>query len=155
MRFMLKTLRNLLVHTWFRLKRPMTLGARVIALRADGYVCLVRHTYTPGWHLPGGGVERGENCLEAAIKEAREEAGLVIAPADISLVSIHSNFDNFPGDHVLVYLTHSWTEVTTTTAHEIAEFGFFDPLHLPSGTTAGTRRRLGELAKKTSVSPTW
>jgi ADP-ribose pyrophosphatase YjhB (NUDIX family) len=143
---MLKLIRNFLVHTWFRLKRPMTLGVRIIAIRADGYICLVRHTYTPGWHLPGGGVERGETCQDAAIKEAREEAGLVIRSTDIKLVSVHSNFENFPGDHVMVYITQVWTQTTTTTAHEIAEYGFYDPSSLPEGTTAGTRRRLNELA---------
>lgn len=132
----------------------MTLGVRIVAVRADGYVCLVRHTYAAGWHLPGGGVERGENCLEAAIKEAREEAGLIIAPVDISLVSIHSNFDNFPGDHVLVYHTREWEETETNTAHEIAEYGFFDPLELPDGTTAGTKRRLAEL-KGANTILTW
>jgi ADP-ribose pyrophosphatase YjhB (NUDIX family) len=143
---MLKMLRNFLVHNWFRLKRPMTLGVRVIATNAQGQICLVRHTYTPGWHLPGGGVERGENCAEAAIKEAREEAGLVITPGDVTLVSVHSNFENFPGDHVLVYAASNWTQTSTDTAHEIAEYGFYDVSNLPLGTTAGTKRRLAEHA---------
>jgi 8-oxo-dGTP pyrophosphatase MutT (NUDIX family) len=141
---MLKMLRNGLVHTYFRLKRSMTLGVRVLATDARGHVCLVRHTYTPGWHLPGGGVERGETCLEAAIKEAREEAGLLIAPRDIKLASIHANFENFPGDHVLFYVASSWTQIATNVAHEIAECGFYDPDALPQGTTAGTKRRIDQ-----------
>ena len=151
---MLKMLRNFLVHNWFRLKRPMTLGVRIIAANADGHMCLVRHTYTPGWHLPGGGVERGETCVEAAIKEAREEAGLIIGAGDITLVSVHANFDNFPGDHVLVYIARAWTQTGTNSAHEIAEYGFYDPANLPAGTTAGTRRRVAEQAG-TPVSETW
>jgi ADP-ribose pyrophosphatase YjhB (NUDIX family) len=141
---MLKFLRDSLVHTYFRLKRPMTLGVRVVVTDNNGHICLVRHTYTPGWHLPGGGVERGETCLAAAIKEAREEAGLLIAPDDMKLVSIHANFDNFPGDHVLVYHAASWTVTPTDNAHEIAEFGFFSLESLPSTTTAGTKRRIQE-----------
>jgi 8-oxo-dGTP pyrophosphatase MutT (NUDIX family) len=151
---MLKPLLNFLVHTWFRMKRPMTLGVRIIAANEVGHVCLVRHTYTPGWHLPGGGVERGETCLEAAIKEAREEAGLVIGAGDIALVSVHANFENFPGDHVLVYVTQAWTQIATNSADEIAEYGFYDPADLPHGTTAGTRRRLNEWAGSPAA-PTW
>jgi 8-oxo-dGTP pyrophosphatase MutT (NUDIX family) len=151
---MLKMLRNFLVHTWFRLKRPMTLGVRILAANPDGHICLVRHTYTPGWHLPGGGVEKGETCQDAAIKEAREEAGLVISAADIALISIHANFENFPGDHVLVYVASAWSVEATNSAHEIAEYGFFEPTALPSGTTAGTRRRIGEWQGK-GVSELW
>ncbi len=143
---MLKRFRNFVIHTWFRFKRPMTLGVRIIASNADGHICLVRHTYTPGWHLPGGGVERGETCLEAALKEAREEVGLIIALEDLNLVSIHANFENFPGDHVLLYETQTWTQTSTNSGLEIAEYGFYDPNALPQGTTAGTRRRLNERA---------
>lgn len=132
----------------------MTLGVRIIASNKAGQVCLVRHTYTPGWHLPGGGVERGENCLQAAIKEAREEAGLVIVPSDMTLLSIHSNFENFPGDHVLVFATQKWLQTPTNTAHEIAEYGFYDLNNLPDTTTAGTRRRLSEWTGS-SVLATW
>jgi 8-oxo-dGTP pyrophosphatase MutT (NUDIX family) len=152
---MLKLLRNALVHTFFRLKRPMTLGARVLATNGQGHICLVRHTYTPGWHLPGGGVERGDTSEQAAIKEAREEAGLEILPSDIKLVSIHANFQNFPGDHVLVYHASKWTQTSTDTAHEIAEYGFFDPSNLPEGTTGGTRRRIEEWRGVSRLSPHW
>lgn len=141
---MFKSLRNGLVHNWFRLNRPTTLGVRVIAIDEHNRVCLVRHTYTPGWHLPGGGVERGETCLKAAIKEAREEAGLIIEPHDLKLQSIHANFANFPGDHVLIYHAARWTNEQTSTAHEIAEYGFYPVDALPKGTTAGTKRRIDE-----------
>ena len=151
---MLKAFRNFLFQSWFRLRRPMTLGVRIIACNENGHVCLVRHTYTPGWHLPGGGVERGEKCGDAAIKEAREEAGLIIEPEALKLLSIHNNSQNFLGDHVLVYVTYKWVQTTTNTAHEIAEYGFFDPAQLPDGTTQGTRRRLTEWAGE-PTSATW
>ena len=51
-----------------RRTRGMTLGVRAL-LVADGGVVLVRHTYTPGWYLPGGGVERGESVAEAVRRE--------------------------------------------------------------------------------------
>lgn len=133
----------------------MTLGVRVLAINGDGLVCLVRHTYTPGWHLPGGGVERGETCVQAAIKEVREEVGLIVAPNDMQLISIHANFENFRGDHVLVYLTRTWTQVPVDNAREIAEFGFFSTDALPDATTPGTRRRIKELRQSVPVSSRW
>jgi ADP-ribose pyrophosphatase YjhB (NUDIX family) len=151
---MLKLLRKTLIHTWFRLSRGATLGVRILAIDAQDRVCLVRHTYLPGWHLPGGGVERGEHALDAAIKEAREEAGLIIRPEDLSLISIHTNFAHFKGDHVLLYRADAWTTEPTYRAHEIAEHGFFPLKELPIGTTASTHRRLLE-AKGGLSSPTW
>ena len=49
---------------------------RVLAQRDDGAIMLVKHTYISGWHLPGGGVERGELAEIAAERELEEEAGL-------------------------------------------------------------------------------
>jgi 8-oxo-dGTP pyrophosphatase MutT (NUDIX family) len=141
---MLKMLRTALIHTFFRMKRPMTLGVRILATNEEGQICLVRHTYVQGWHLPGGGVERGETGLQAALKEAREEAGLLIAPSDMTLRSIHTNFESFRGDHVLFYVASKWIKVATNVAHEIADCRFFDPLALPEDTTPATRRRIGE-----------
>lgn len=151
---MLKFFRKAVIHTWFRLSRGATLGVRILAIDAQDRVCLVRHTCLPGWHLPGGGVERGEHALDAAIKEAREEAGLIIRPEDLRLKSIHTNFAHFKGDHVLLYRAEAWTTQPTDRADEIAEHGFFPLTDLPVGTTTSTHRRLAEAAGGIS-SPTW
>ncbi len=45
----------------------------------DGRLVLVRRAIEPGyglWVFPGGYVDRGEDIIEAAIREAREESGL-------------------------------------------------------------------------------
>jgi len=57
--------------------RGMTLGTRTILYDGER-IFLIRHTYMPGWQLPGGGIEPGETYREAARRELREEAGLTI-----------------------------------------------------------------------------
>jgi 8-oxo-dGTP pyrophosphatase MutT (NUDIX family) len=64
-------------------------AVRVVLADAGGRVLLfhVETEDVPGgwWELPGGGIEPGESYREAAVRELREEAGLVLEPARIGL----------------------------------------------------------------------
>jgi len=126
-----------------RLSRGMTLGVRGIAVDADGKVLLVRHTYLHGWWLPGGGVERGQACEAALVREMHEEAGVIVEGRPV-LVSVHSNERFFRGDHVLVYRIDRFSLTERTSHGEIAEIGWFDPAALPEDAHRATRARLAE-----------
>lgn len=138
-------LRTLLFQMWFRFSRPMTLGVRGLVINHLGQVLLVRHTYTPGWYLPGGGVERGEPAIDALSRELVEEAGIELVQAP-DLVGVFSNHPNFRNDHVLLYrvFADAWATCKATSVGEIAETGWFNPETLPEGVTKGTRRRVQE-----------
>jgi 8-oxo-dGTP pyrophosphatase MutT (NUDIX family) len=136
---------RLVLHPLFRLTRGMTLGVRVAVFNEAGEVFLIRHTYAPGWLLPGGGVERGETLPDAAKREIREEGGIVAAEP-LALHGLFSNHANFPGDHVAVYVLRRFTREAWSPNAEIAEAGFFPQNVLPEGTTGGTRRRIAEIA---------
>lgn len=135
--------------------RGMTLGVRAAVLGEDGRVFLVRHSYVPGWYLPGGGVETGETMETALTRELREEAGLALAgPA--TLFGIYLNRNISRRDHVALYVCRQWHETgDPMPVSEIVERGFFPIDRLPEGTTAGTRRRLAEIAGATAPGGEW
>jgi 8-oxo-dGTP pyrophosphatase MutT (NUDIX family) len=63
-------------------------AARVIVLDDAGRVLLVRGHDADDpdrswWFTVGGGIDAGETEVEAALREAREEAGLVLDPSDL------------------------------------------------------------------------
>lgn len=124
--------------------RGLTLGARAIVLDGEGRVLLIEHSYTPGWHLPGGGVESGETTEQAVIRELEEEGGVRVEGRP-ALLSIHSNGASFKGDHVLLFRVETWTAVPATSRGEILRAEWFDPRALPEGTTGGVRRRIAEM----------
>jgi ADP-ribose pyrophosphatase YjhB (NUDIX family) len=52
-------------------------GAHAAAFTPAGKLILVKLRYAPGWRLPGGGRADGETLEQAAVRELREEIGLV------------------------------------------------------------------------------
>ncbi len=138
---------------WWRVRRPMTLGVRVIACDENKRVLLIRHTYADGWHLPGGGVDHGETALQAALRELAEEGG--VAADDAHVVGFYSNHTRFKNDHIVLYRADEWRPCAPHDNGEIAERGFFAMEALPTGVTLGTRRRLAETFEGAPPSPVW
>jgi ADP-ribose pyrophosphatase YjhB (NUDIX family) len=132
----------------------MTLGVRGLVTDAEGRVLLVEHSYVHGWHLPGGGVDRGETPEAAVVRELAEEAG-VRAEGRPRLLSAHDNGRSFPGDHVLLYRIERWIPGGEPKPGEIIATGFFAPGALPERTTGGTRRRLAEVFGGVEPDPFW
>lgn len=96
-----------LFRTFWRFSRAATLGVRGIACDAEGRVLLVKHTYLRGWHLPGGGVERGETAPYAIAREMEEEGGIE-ATEPPAIFALYSNHANFAGDHIGLYRISAW-----------------------------------------------
>jgi 8-oxo-dGTP pyrophosphatase MutT (NUDIX family) len=149
-------LRGRLFHLYFLLRRPVTFGVRGLIHDADNNaVFLIRHTYVPGWQLPGGGVEVGETALQALERELLEEGGIELSGPP-ALKSIHFNRHASRRDHVAFYLIRNFRQpVPKLPDREIAEAGFFPLDRLPSETTPATLRRIAEIFDRAAVSPDW
>lgn len=142
-------------HRWFRLTRGMTMGVRAAVFDKEGRVYLVRHTYMPGWHLPGGGIEGGQCAREALDMELAEE-GHIRLLSEPDLFGIYQNRIAAPRDHVLLYVVRDFEQAGPRAPdRELAETGFFALDALPEHTTAATRRRLREILEGLAPARFW
>jgi 8-oxo-dGTP pyrophosphatase MutT (NUDIX family) len=152
--FVKKLMRRLFQHYW-RWSRGLTLGVRALVIDDEGRILLVRHTYTDGWNLPGGGVEFGESLDESLARELDEEGGIILeGPAE--LVGVFDNRALFPGDHVAIYVVRNWRRPRVPTPNmEIAETRFFPPDGLPDTIVPGARRRIEEMRGTRAPQAVW
>lgn len=138
-----------------RVTRPLTMGVRAMVLDGEDRICLIRHSYTAGWHMPGGAIEPGETAGEALARELWEETGLALQ-GEPALFALYLNRRWSARDHVALYLIRSF-EATDhrPDPREILEHGFFPLTALPESTTGPTRRRIAEVLDATQPDPHW
>lgn len=131
---------------------PTAFGVAALVCDADGRVLLVRHSYNPGWQLPGGGVGRGEPPADAVMRELREEVGLT--GGNLSFVSLYCRKAGWITNVIALYRIVG-ASVCFRANLEIREICFADPHHPPQDCTPATLRRLAEFVGASPASPYW
>ena len=151
----LEPLIRVLFHIYWRFTRPLTVGVRGVVLDGAGRVFLVKHSYVAGWHLPGGGVEKGETLLAALARELREEGNIELT-ARPALHSIYFNRRISSRDHVALYVVRSFQQPSPPRPnHEIVAHGFFAIQSLPADTSRATRERIAEVVAGAVPAEIW
>lgn len=108
-------------------KRVSSIG---FILNDDKKILLVKPSYYPYWHLPGGYVDENESPLQAVSREIKEEIGLNLSPKKLMLVNYESGSD--PKKEVIVFIfdfgvvdKQKFIGLQVDNA-EIIDYGFFE-----------------------------
>ena len=123
---------------YYFIARPVTLGVRILLIEG-GQVILVKHSYEPGWFLPGGGVKRGETLEQSIRREAAEECGAVLH--EVQFIGTFHNFIEYKSDHVSLFLSEDFS-LQEKHDREIEMLSAFPLKQLPDDTTPGSRRKI-------------
>lgn len=109
----------------------LKVGAGVL-LEEDGAILMVRRAIEPWkgmWYLPAGYVEVDETPGEAAVRETREETGLVVRLTRLEEVY---HFDDDPrGNGLLILYSAVRCGGIQTISNETSEISFFHPSEVP------------------------
>lgn len=132
---------------------PVAFGAHAMVEDREGRVLLVRHTYMPGWHMPGGGVDRGEPAVDAVIRELREEIGLERF-AHCELFGLYTR-KHIWTTNVIALFRMTDADFAFKPNAEIAEAKFFPLNAPPDDAGAGAVRRFKERVEGSERSPYW
>ncbi|MBA0124464.1 NUDIX domain-containing protein [Haloechinothrix sp. YIM 98757] len=86
------------------------------------------------WHLPSGKLDAGEDALTAAAREAEEEVGVLIDPADLDHVhTLHVNGSGPEPRLGLFFATARWIgEPVNREPDKCSGIGWFDLDSLPT-----------------------
>lgn len=152
---MLLRLPTRLVAAYWRLTRGATLGAQGVVIGENDSVLLVRHSYRPGWHFPGGGIEWGETAETALERELFEEAGVIVKGRP-EFHGLFAHFAFLPSDHIALFVVREWERPSVPPPNrEILESRFFSREEMPADVTPGTVRRLKEIFDGAPKEPHW
>ena len=133
----------------------MTVGVKLIVTDPDGRVLLVKPRYHATWNLPGGGVHRRERMDEAAVREVREEAGMLITLQALRPLGMLTNRAEGKTDHIAIFHLALATPVDIDCGAEMDGAAFHALDALPNDTSPATRRRLAEFSADQPMTGAW
>jgi ADP-ribose pyrophosphatase YjhB (NUDIX family) len=131
---------HMLRHYWRRWRKTPIAGVSVIVTNLSGDVLLLKHSYGPAvWALPGGGIGRGEDPLEAARREVREELGVELARIE-PVGTLEEVLSGSP--HTAHIFTGICDRQPRPDRREVTEARFFPSHSLPEPLGRTTRDRI-------------
>lgn len=128
------------------------IGAMCVVRDGSGRVLLIRRSDNGAWALPAGSIELGETMRDCAIREVREETGLVAL--SVTPFGLYSRSGSTPNMYGHLYQTitlacriDEYEGTLARVTEESTDAGFFAPDEFPDGTRPSVEILLAGLAE--------
>jgi ADP-ribose pyrophosphatase YjhB (NUDIX family) len=111
----------------------VTVGVGVVVKRAGRIALGLRKGVNPTWSLPGGKIEPFEHILGCAVRELREETGLIVdgTVSVFCVANIRIESDRLHTVTFGVVVDHCGGELTLSEPDKFIRWSWFDPEELP------------------------
>lgn len=122
------------------------LSAVHLLLRRDDHILLLRR-YNTGYEdgnysVIAGHLDGGETVQAAMIREAKEEAGITLSPADLRVVGVMHRLSNDERIDFFLAANHWQGEITNGEPHKCDHLGWFPLDNLPANIIPYVKRGL-------------
>jgi len=97
---------------WRAAQPQKMIVSKVIIKSAEGNILLLKSNYKNTWQLPGGGVDDKESPEFAAVREVKEETGLVISASELTIKGTI-----YKADEEILFIVYEFREVLDQHAH--------------------------------------
>ena len=132
-----------------RSDKAISLKSRLI-LYHKGKILLLKQLKPKGgnYTLVGGNVEAGEHSKEAIIREAFEEAGIILKPEDLALAHVLHKFKGGKHRIILYFKAQKWQgKLAAREPHKFKKVKWFALEALPSNLTETVKHVLNAYRK--------
>jgi 8-oxo-dGTP pyrophosphatase MutT (NUDIX family) len=130
-----------------------TFAARALIIKGNK-ILLIKHSYQPGWHIVGGGIDRGETPVQAVKRELLEELGLKCLEEPKIFGIYYNNYKN-GNDFKVIYVVKKFNLPKSFHNGEISEARMFDMKKLPKDIHQPTLRRIEEYMGLRKMDEMW
>jgi 8-oxo-dGTP diphosphatase len=126
-------------------RNPVPTVDIIIEYQGQGLILIERANPPHGWALPGGFVDYGESLETAALREAREETGLVVTL--LGQFHTYSDPQRDPRQHTITTVYVAQGDGTPQAADDACNLAIFAPEQLPEELAFDHRRILTDYLK--------